>query len=745
MKKYFTLFVTFSLFITINTSAQLTFLRNSSTVVLNILGDTLKNPWAGGFNSVQFSEIDLNIDGRKDLISFDRTGNRLATFINNGTPNTVDYTHDPQYIQNFPTLTNWVLLRDYNCDGKMDIFTSYSGGIRIYKNTSTTVLSFVLADSILLSNYQPDSAPIYIPLYVSSVDIPAIDDIDGDGDLDILTFNAQGTNIEYHKNLSIENNNTCDSLTYELRNKCWGFVKENSNSNTVTLYDTCSFNNNNPETNIHAGSTLLTMDVDASGSKDLILGDVSSYGLTLLRNSDSSPNLTSSLITSQDTTFPANNLNTIATDIDIFPAGFYIDVNNDNVKDLITVTNCLFNCANTKNVWFYENNNLDNNPDFDYVTNSFLQEGMIEVGEGANPRFFDYNADGLMDIVIGNYGVYDTTAAFQNEKSSLWLYKNIGTLLNPAYQLIDKDYVKLSTMNLDVLGNIPTIRLVPTFGDIDGDGDKDMLVGDYWGYLHYFENTAGVGNPANFILNQAQYAGINIGYFAAPQLIDLNRDLLLDLVIGERNGSFRYYQNIGTSIAPNFSLITNTLGNVNTKRSYEYNGNSVPFIYDDAGSYKMLAGATNGFIYQFGNIDGNLTGTFSKDSSYLNIWEGSNSSIGMGDNNGDGYLDLLVGNYSGGVAYYRGDFTTAVKEKASNLTEINIYPNPAYNTINIDLGTNDINNASIQLLDLVGKTIYNQTVTNSKVSFDLNNLSQGVYLIMFKNNLGIQVRKMVKK
>jgi len=296
-----------------------------------------------------------------------------------------------------------------------------------------------------------------------------------------------------------------------------------------------------------------------------------------------------------------------------------------------------------------------------------------------------------------------------------------------------------------VSGNQPTLRLIPAFGDIDGDGDQDMLVGDYWGYLHYFENTAGIGNTANFILNQAQYAGINIGYFAAPQLVDLNRDLLLDLVIGERNGNFRYYENIGTSTAPNFSLITNTLGNVNTRRAFEFNGNSIPFVYEDAGQYKMLSGATNGFIYQFGNIDGNLTGTFTKDSTYLNIWEGVSSSVTLGDNNNDGNLDLLIGNYSGGVAYYKGDFTTSKIDILETLTDINIYPNPANNYINIDLGVNQLNNASIEIIDLLGKTIYSQNVNTNSVILNIQDYSQGIYLVKFNNSIGTKIQKVIKK
>lgn len=734
-----------SLFLTTFSKAQISFFRNNTVTVLKTNGDTLENPWAGGFNSVQFSEIDLDLDGTKDLISFDRTGNRLTTFINNGLPNTVSYSHAPQYIQNFPKISNWVLMRDYNCDGKMDIFTSFSGGIRIYKNTSFGTLSFTLQDSLLYSNYDPDTGPNFISLYVSGSDIPAIDDIDNDGDLDILTFSASGSYVEYHKNLTIENNGTCDSLSFELRNRCWGFFKENFSNNSVTFYDTCTFNIVNPEKEQqHAGSTLFTLDIDGNNSKELVLGDAAFNNLTLLYNSDASLNLDSSNITGQDTAFPSNHLSTIPTDLYVFPAGFYLDVNNDTVKDLIVATNFGGGCKNKENVWLYENNNASNNPDFSLASNSFLQEGMIEQGEGIFPAFFDYNADGLMDMVIGNYGVYDTSSS-TNFISSLWLYENIGSSSTPAFQLIDMDYANISTMNLDLVGSQPTLRIAPAFGDVDGDGDVDMIIGDYSGYLHFFENTAGAGNTANLMLAQVQYFGIDVGLFAAPQLIDLNRDLLLDLVIGKRDGYFSYYENTGTINIPNFSFVTSNLGNVHTKRYYEFNGNSMPFVYEDGGSYKMLSGATNGYIYQYGNIDGNLTGTFSLDSSFQNIWDGASTSVTLADINNDTYPDLLIGNYAGGVAYYQGDFSTLVnKSSDETVDDIVFYPNPSSTTITVDIGNNDLTNSSIEIINLLGKTIFEQQVESNITVVDLQKLPQGVYLLKFSNSNGSKTKKIIK-
>ncbi|MBL4593927.1 MAG: T9SS type A sorting domain-containing protein [Flavobacteriales bacterium] len=739
---------------------QVNFTREDEIIVLKTNGDTLKNPWAGGFNSVQFSEIDLNLDGIKDLFVFDRTGNRISTFINSGETNEVSYKHDPSFIQYFPQgMHDWVLLRDYNCDGKIDILTYSGGGMAAYRNTSISQLSFELDTSLVHSDYNPDSivspsnptgGPQFINIYISSTDIPAIDDIDGDGDLDVLTFSILGSYVEYHKNLSMERYGTCDSLDFQLTNKCWGFFKENQSNNSVTLYDSCSVNINNPEKlsggNKHSGSTLFTLDMDANNSKELVLGDISFSNFTMLTNSDSSPNLTESLVTAQDSLFPQNNNSTLATDIEIFPAGYYFDVNNDNVKDLIAAPNCYNGCKNSDNVWYYKNNNATNNPDFVYTNNAFVQDGMIEVGEGAHPVFFDYNSDGLMDIIVGSYGIYDPSVGALLYQSGLWLYENIGTTSNPSYQLIDTDYANISTMNLDIAGSRPTLGLSPTFGDLDGDNYLDMILGDYNGFIHYFTNTAGAGNPAVFSITNPEYLGVDVGANATPLLYDLNNDNLLDLIIGKKLGTFSYYRNVGTSSVPNFSLTTDSLGKITTRRFYDFNGNSNPVIIDSAGTTILYSGAQNGFIYKFGDIDGNLNGKFSTDSSYLDIWEGINSYITTAEVNNDGKLDMLVGNYSGGVAFYKGDTAAPVTIKENNIVaELSIYPNPTNGLIHIDLGINDLHNAKISVIDLLGKTIYNQRVTTKKITLNLNSYAKGIYLVKFSNNTGSKVYKVIKE
>ena len=190
-------FITFLilLFSTFNINAQLVLNRDTTLIILenNI---TFNSAFSGGINSGQFSEIDLNLDGKMDIVVFDKSGNKISPFINdNG-----NYIYAPQYRNNFPKAHDWMLLADYNCDGKNDIYTYSSGGMAIYKNTSITNLSFSLVTSLVLSNYGSNN----INIYISPVDIPAITDIDYDGDLDILTFSILGGFIEYHKNMAME-------------------------------------------------------------------------------------------------------------------------------------------------------------------------------------------------------------------------------------------------------------------------------------------------------------------------------------------------------------------------------------------------------------------------------------------------------------------------------------------------------------------------------------------------------------
>jgi len=121
---------------------------------VNAGGTNIPYPFMGGADLPQWSKVDLNLDGTEDLVAFDRQGGRWITFIaENGT-----WVGKPEYASALPAVKNWALFRDYNCDGKKDLFAYALGGIGVWENTSTTdSLSFTWA---LTTNYLTTSAGV---------------------------------------------------------------------------------------------------------------------------------------------------------------------------------------------------------------------------------------------------------------------------------------------------------------------------------------------------------------------------------------------------------------------------------------------------------------------------------------------------------------------------------------------------------------------------------------------------------
>ena len=197
----------------------------------------LKMPWAGGINAATFSNIDLNYDGKNDIVIYDKLNNSalggFKCFLNVGAVGQAKYAYQPQLTSKFPSTYNWGLLYDYNNDNKADLFCSVTGGVQVFKNigNATIGLKFVMTYSLLYSNYNPPGPPSVSNIYCGPVGLPAITDVDNDGDLDILTFSPNGVYIEYHKNLSAGTTSlTPDSLKFELVDGCWGNFSEDRKS-----------------------------------------------------------------------------------------------------------------------------------------------------------------------------------------------------------------------------------------------------------------------------------------------------------------------------------------------------------------------------------------------------------------------------------------------------------------------------------------------------------------------------------
>ncbi|MEM7504739.1 MAG: VCBS repeat-containing protein, partial [Pseudomonadota bacterium] len=475
-----------------------------------------------------------------------------------------------------------------------------------------------------------------------SSDIAHIGDVDDDGDIDILSWSVSGNRVDFHKNYAMENDGNCDSLRLQIETGCWGDFAESAINNQVILNAPCRSEiveeDDRPALSsaAHTGGTILALDLDDDRDKEIVIGDISFDNLVALTNGG---DLNSALITSSDTVFPMNNQSTIPAEVYTFPAAYYLDVDNDSVKDLIVAPNVSNGGENFSNVWLYKNEGTDSLPAFTYQSNRFLSDGMIELGTGAHPTFYDIDADGKKDLIVGNFGYSDAGAG--DFDSKLAYYRNVGSTGAPEYELISRDYFGLSAEDL--------FGIYPTFGDLDGDGDDDLLVGHVDGVLSLFENISGSGNPSNYSLSELEYADIDVGSAAAPQLIDLNRDGLLDLVIGERSGTIQYYANTGTATNAVFSDVPtiDSLGVIDVEEDC-CTGFATPTIYENQdGDYEMLVGSEDGTIYFYVVDESNLTAPF---VLYRTLKTRSHQiSVAVEDLVGDAIPEIVYGEFQGGI------------------------------------------------------------------------------------------------
>lgn len=738
MKKY--IYIVLVLFFGfIASKAQLPVGRDTITVIEG--GKVLKSAWAGGLNFCSISQVDLDLDGKLDLVLFDKVDlfsyGIIRCFINKGGIGEVKYIYDYQYSSKFPRVEQWVIFLDYDNDGKSDLLTYTLGGIKAFRNTSTPGnISFQLRKSAILSNVTPTLSPLFTQIYSSPVSMPGFSDIDNDGDLDILTFSSSGVNIEYHKNMSVETYGNDDSLYYQLEEYTWGDVNESSCIVNLNQFLQAAPYDQSPLKTYHSGSCLMCFDRDGDGDKDLVLGDISCSTLHYLENGGTTSNAHITDTTKLYPNYP-NKASTQQIKMNTFPCTYHLDIDNDGKKDLVASPNTS-NSENSNSVWYYQNTSSTPTVNFQFVKNNLLQDEMIEVGEGAYPCLLDVDTDGLLDLIIGNHGYYSGTS----NKTKLAYYKNIGSLSQPSYSLITRDFASM--------GTLPTTStltgLIPASGDIDGDNDIDIILTDFYGGVHWLENTAGVGNPCNFSIFHKTYFGITTTFGAPyPQVIDVDRDGDLDFLFGLRNGQIAYYRNTGTTTSPSFTLVTNLFGNVdvtgNTNLYGSSEGSCAPFMFDVAGSYKLLCGSISGKIFYYDNIDGNLSGNFNKIDTMVNkINDGPRSAIQYIDINGDGKRDLIVGDYAGGLSFYSSKAPIGINELSNTENEVIVYPNPANDFIEIKVLNNFTDKLHVELYDMVGKRVLMQSASATHLQVDCESLAQGVYIMQ----ITISVNKTAK-
>ncbi|MBL0308479.1 MAG: T9SS type A sorting domain-containing protein [Bacteroidetes bacterium] len=688
----------------------------------------MREPWAGGMNAPQFSEADINQDGIKDLFVFDRAGNRVMVYLGNGNGSNTDtaFEYMPKYESLFPEgMMDFALLHDYNSDNIPDIFTHTSLGTMVLKGSvHNGLLSFDTVSSLL--RYQ--SGAFSVNIWTASTDIPLFADVNGDGDIDVLSYGVFGTTMSYYENQTKENIGNpyfdIDSFRYEEVTQCWGNVAQNSLNNSFELNIVCKGNLASPDdgSQRHAGNSLFGFDPDNDGDLDILNGNIGYGSLAFLKNCGTP---LSAHICSLDSTYPSCD---IPIHLPSYPAAYGFDADDDGREDLLIAPNTAVGSNDTRNVHYYHNTGNIACP-MELVSDSFLVRHFLDFGTDSKPVFHDMNGDGIQDLIVGNYSYFHEEDLF---KSSLAYLENIGTPTFPRFRLMTGDYDSLSKFNL--------VGMHPSFGDMDGDGLEDMIVGEVGGWLHFFKNTAlsGASFPA---LTTPQYFNLKVNQFSAPFIFDVNGDSLNDLLVGRDDGKISYFWNFGTKLNPIFSpdSVNHNFGFVNVKPYELAQGFSAPtVIKDSADNLFLLIGSASGTVYQY-FIDPTRLRSDSFpliDSNYLKQDVGGKAVITFTDLNADGHLEYVLGNQRGGLMMFSDslwDTSTVPFNHVAvikNPNRLRLYPNPAKEYFVCEMDGGHFHQPVTTVYNLIGETIPHQiSIDGNKMIFSLPDIAPGIYFI----------------
>jgi hypothetical protein len=322
-------------------------------------------------------------------------------------------------------------------------------------------------------------------------------------------------------------------------------------------------------------------------------------------------------------------------------------------------------------------------------------------------KFVDFDGDGALDLVVGidfwgDYGWDDAWDAQGKWKNGplhgyVYLLRNRGTTAKPDYEAPRKVMTTVG-QPVDVFG-MPS----PCFADFDGDGDLDVLCGEFLDGFTYYENIGTRSQPRYAPGRrltvppgadaQARPSAWKATREAAtlpgsprpltmdlqmitPVALDWNQDGHLDLIVGDEDGRVAFLENTGKFTADHTPLFLPPRYFQQEATDLKFGALATPygFDWDGDGDMDLLSGNTAGYIGWFENLSGPgvakpkfaVPKLLMVDGQPLRIMAGENGSIQgpaeakwgyttftVADWDGDGRPDLVVNSILGEVVWYR--------------------------------------------------------------------------------------------
>ena len=282
-------------------------------------------------------------------------------------------------------------------------------------------------------------------------------------------------------------------------------------------------------------------------------------------------------------------------------------------------------------------------------------------------------------------------------------------------------------------------NFVPAFADVDADGDPDLFLGTFSGIVRFYRNTGGPGTP-QFEREPEYDVELPAGNYATPALVDIDADGDQDLFVGSSSGEgvISFFRNEGTPQEPDFQLATETYASIRAGARRTHPAFADPNA--DGASDLYLGTVTGVSLYR--NTGTPETAAFDTAPDSLALPFRSLAAPVLADLDGNGKMDLIVGGEGGGLKFFVGRETEA-EPRVPPEAGVRPSPNPFTSTTTLTFSLDEAGPVRLSIYDVMGRRVSvlvdrSLPASEHTVSFDGTGRASGVYLYVLR--VGDRVR-----